>query len=373
MNKIGLFLFVVALLTVSCADKNVFILTGEVPNVVLDGKKVYLQELNADGSGVNTLDSTVIKNEKFVFKGVVKELPCINWVIIPDHPFNEGSHIFIIEAGNISMVIDTVLSVKGTPMNDRFNEFNTKQNKLNVELEDIGIEHARLQSLGEITPEKEAEFLSAFKENRQNGLNLLFEYTKENMTNPVGETFFRIIAGNLESTQQRELLALARPEFKKDENIQRLENQLSMLEPTEIGKRFVDLKAKTPNEQDIALSDYVGKGKVVLVDFWASWCGPCRTEMPYVVEAYKKYKNKDFEVVGVSLDKDITSWKNGIKDLNITWPQMSDLKFWDSELSAAYGVQSIPFTVLLDKDGTIIAKNLRGEELLLKLDELLNK
>ena len=119
------------------------------------------------------------------------------------------------------------------------------------------------------------------------------------------------------------------------------------------------------------LSDYVGKGKVVLIDFWASWCGPCRREMPNLVEAYKQYKDKNFEIVGVSLDRDLEAWKKGIADLNITWPQMSDLKYWDCEGAKLYAVSSIPHTLLVDAEGTIVARGLHGEELQQKIAELL--
>ena len=119
------------------------------------------------------------------------------------------------------------------------------------------------------------------------------------------------------------------------------------------------------------LSDFIAKNKYTLIDFWASWCGPCRAEMPNVVAAYKKYQSKGFGIVGVSLDRDAEAWKKAIKDLNITWPQMSDLKAWDCEGAKLYGVRSIPATVLVDQEGTIIARNLRGDAIEAKLAELL--
>ena len=111
----------------------------------------------------------------------------------------------------------------------------------------------------------------------------------------------------------------------------------------------------------------------VVVDFWASWCGPCRREMPNIVEAYAKYKGKNFEIVGVSLDQDADKWKDAIKKLNITWPQMSDLKGWQNEGAQLYAVNSIPHTMLVDADGTILARGLHGEALQAKLEEVLNK
>lgn len=109
-----------------------------------------------------------------------------------------------------------------------------------------------------------------------------------------------------------------------------------------------------------------------MIDFWASWCGPCRRENPNVVEAYQKYKDKGFDILGVSLDRDKSAWLKGIEEDQLTWTHVSDLKYWQNEVAQLYGVSSIPHSVLLDKDGKIIAKNLRGEDLHKKLEELLN-
>jgi peroxiredoxin len=137
-----------------------------------------------------------------------------------------------------------------------------------------------------------------------------------------------------------------------------------------VGKPAPEIDLKDPNGKNIKLSSL--KGKVVLIDFWASWCGPCRVEMPNVVAAYNKYKDKGFAVYSVSLDKDGTAWKNSIKNLGMTWDtHVSDLKFWQCEAAVKYGVNGIPATFLLDKQGTIIATNLRGAALEQKLAELL--
>src|SRR5690606_31430035 len=121
--------------------------------------------------------------------------------------------------------------------------------------------------------------------------------------------------------------------------------------------------------QPVKLSDH--KGKYLLVDFWASWCGPCRRENPNLVKAWQKYKDKGFDVFGVSLDRKKENWVKAIKDDQLTWTQVSDLKFWNSEAAKLYGVRAIPSNVLLSPDGTIIAKNLTGEALHSKLEQLL--
>jgi thiol-disulfide isomerase/thioredoxin len=119
----------------------------------------------------------------------------------------------------------------------------------------------------------------------------------------------------------------------------------------------------------IALSSF--RGKYVLVDFWASWCGPCRQENPNVVAAYKQYSNKNFTILGVSLDKAKEPWVKAIKDDQLTWTHVSDLKYWESSVVPMYNIQGIPFNVLLDPQGNIVATNLRGTSLQAKLSEVI--
>jgi peroxiredoxin len=151
----------------------------------------------------------------------------------------------------------------------------------------------------------------------------------------------------------------------------RLENELRRKEQLMVGGEAPDFSGQSPEGETIALSDL--RGKVVLIDFWASWCGPCRRENPNVVKMYNKYKSKGFEILGVSLDSSKDRWVGAIEQDGLTWPHISDLKKWQSEYAKLYGVRSIPHTVLLDAEGKIVARGLRGVMLENKVAEILGE
>jgi peroxiredoxin len=149
-----------------------------------------------------------------------------------------------------------------------------------------------------------------------------------------------------------------------------LATKLGALRNVTVGNAAPDISLPNPEGKSVSLSSL--RGKYVLIDFWASWCGPCRQENPNVVRMYQKYKDKGFEIFGVSLDESRDKWLKAIAMDKLTWPHVSDLKGWSSAAAQLYNVQAIPQTLLLDKEGRIIAKNLRGKALEDKLASLLN-
>lgn len=146
-------------------------------------------------------------------------------------------------------------------------------------------------------------------------------------------------------------------------------NQITSSKKTAIGTLAPDFILPDTSGNNISLSSF--RGKYVLIDFWASWCGPCRREMPNMVKLYQDFAAKNFEILGVSLDKTRDKWVDAINSDHLVWTQVSDLKYWQSEVTPIYNVKAIPYTVLLDKEGKIVAKNLRGEELYNKVESLL--
>ncbi len=156
--------------------------------------------------------------------------------------------------------------------------------------------------------------------------------------------------------------------FPNSSYVQAFTSRYKELSKLAIGAEAPDIVMNTPSGEVLTLSSL--KGKVVLIDFWASWCKPCRMENPNVVKLYAKYKDKGFEILGVSLDREKSAWEQAIKDDNLTWKHVSDLAFWNSAVVKQYNITGVPFTVLVDKEGKIIAKGLRGQELEQKLEEI---
>ena len=138
-----------------------------------------------------------------------------------------------------------------------------------------------------------------------------------------------------------------------------------------VGAPLADFEMNDMDGKAHRLSDFVGKGQYTLVDFWASWCGPCRAEMPNVARIYERYKDKGFGIIGISLDEDADSWMTAVQAMDMKWLQLSDLNGWNNEISSSLGIRSIPFTIVVDSNARVLAVGLRGEELERKIEELL--
>lgn len=373
MKKVSFLFVTLAILMAACTSKpgqKEFALTGKLPTAEYDGKQVYLQIIDENTGDYVSVDTATIANSTFVFSGSAIDAPAIRFVSMEAL---RRPAVFVLEADSIEMFFDTayVATLKGSELNNKYQAFVDNKNKVGEGMEAISKEEQAAKAANKLTPELEAKLENSYDSVYNELKAVTFDFAKANISNVLGQYILLDRGVSFSAAQLKELLPTLDAKLKANAKVQKLEQRLQALDATEIGKQFVDIKGNTPAGEAISLSDYAGKGKVVLVDFWASWCPPCRKEMPTVVEAYKKYKAKGFEIVGVSLDEDKAAWEKGIKDLNITWPQMSDLKGWKTELGAAYAVNSIPHTLLLDKDGKIIEKDLRGDQLLKKLAEIL--
>lgn len=350
----------------SCAKVHTYTIDGEVANDSLNGKPVYLCKYV--GRELVVVDSTVIQTAKFNFQGS-QDSAVLRVIRVDDDRYAKLP--FILENGTISAILDSVSYARGTGLNDTLTTYKKSVSKLDARYESISNQIDRLNASNTLTDQLEAQFKAEIKKIESESEAISVSYINRNFNNEAGAYIFWLNRGTFTPELQQKLLDKAGPLFKADPFVKIITGRLKMMNQVAVGQKFVDLAMQNPDGKAVSLSDFAGKGKVVLIDFWASWCGPCRAYMPTLVKIYAKYQSKGFQIVGVSFDKKKEDWMKGIQDLGITWPQMSDLSYWNSKGAEQYAVRAIPHTVLLDKNGTIVANDLEGKDLEKKLDELL--
>jgi len=362
MNKIVYLFAAGAMALTACSNEPAFKISGSIEGVA-DGEFVYLQE--AKGRELIKLDSAVVTNGAFTFEG--RQDAAINRYLTYNA---EGKRImadFFLENGNINATLGETSTITGTAFNDLYQAYKTESGALNKEMMAL-YEKGKAEGL---TDEQKADLEKQMDEIDAKLNDLTFKTIDANITNPVGIHLWPDNQYSMELPQLQALAAKVPAEYKSNERIANLLKRIEVLAKTAVGQKFTDFTLPDPEGNPVKLGDIIAKNKYTLIDFWASWCGPCRREMPNVVAAYKEYNKKGFGIVGVSLDSDAEAWKKAIKDMNMTWDHMSDVKGWQCEGAALYGVNSIPATVLVAQDGTIIERNLRGEAIKEKLAELL--
>jgi len=364
----------------SCSDSNKktsFELSGTLSNS--KGESIYLEKLSQKGEAI--LDSSTI-DDKGNFK-LDKSSPSVGFYRLRIN--NSNFAMLVLDSGQkISVTGDArdlgnTFKADGSPDTKLFLEYNKLAQGQKVRTDSLGnifrtamvtlkLDSIRADSLSKKLQIPYEQMVSVYSE-------IVAKKVKEN-TN----SFASIMAiQQLDPNKYIEVYKLLDKglsnKYPNNEDIKSFHGmvqQAQMMaikaEGLKIGNEAPELILPTPNNKDFALSSL--RGKVVLIDFWASWCAPCRKELPNVKQMYNKYKNKGFEILGVSLDKDRDAWLDAISKEGLTWPQVSDLKFWQSEACQIYAVQTIPYTVLIDKDGRIIATDLRGADLVKKLEEV---
>lgn len=374
MYKFTSIIAVAALLTAcGSADNNgAFELKGTLSNT--KGEMLYLEKLSAEQPIV--VDSTSVdENGNFEF---LNYKPKVGFYRIRVSEQNFAMLVLdtadkIKLTGSISDLGNTY-KVEGSSETSLFVEYNDLSKSRDIRLDSLNKAFQSLMEANKMDAAKMEEISKVF-EGPYNSIveaanKLLIEKVQKN-TN-MYSTLMAIQA--LDPDQYADVYKAVdqglSSKFPTDRNVKMFHGVVSSMLATAIGQEAPDIVLDSPEGKEIALSSL--RGKVVLIDFWASWCGPCRKEMPNVVKAYAKFKNKGFEIFGVSLDQDKQRWVEAIEKDGITWPQVSDLKQWGSSVVRQYNIQGIPYTVLLDRQGKIVAKNLRGAELEEKIASILN-
>jgi thiol-disulfide isomerase/thioredoxin len=368
MKKI-LFLLSFLLLIQSCKT------TPKVANYTIKGKIVgYNQkEVTLSTFGKNLEKVTIAKStiEDSIFSFTIpQQTPDL--AIIDIKGRKKGIAI-IIGDGNIDMDIDVYqpfksnISRSNSPLTKKF--FDYEINALKDKEDGMKI----MQTYRTATTEEERNSIKeSFEKWRDKAKKAQYDFIEQNK-DIVGLIIIQSLIASPEADFQKIKMAFNQyPKQVRKLNLGKSINTTILSKGiTEIGGQAPNFTGTTPDGKQLSLNQAMGK--VTLIDFWASWCRPCRAENPYVVQIYDKYQNQGFRIIGVSLDKNKMSWEKAIKDDGLHWSHVSNLKFWQEPIAKLYGVMSIPQTFLLDKKGIIRAKNLRREQLEAKVKELLEE
>ena len=375
-------LIVLPCIMAGCASNDSYEIKGEVKDADLEGAKIYKAEYVCPvNESDNTLitDSTTIQNGKYTFSGTITDPAYCTLYTKPGSSKN-GKSIFAVitlEKGKINVISNKEGNIiaSGTPMNDSFYSYRKKHGELFAKYRETGRKYYMAATDSTAASKKTDSLLQSLNSCYKDMSELSYNYVKENVNNPA-VWYYELQNAAFSGTdvnRMKGIIVNANGYTKKLPLYKEISKRIDVLERTAIGKQFTDFTMQDINGNEVKLSDYVGKGKYVLLDFWASWCAPCRAEMPNVLEAHEKFAGKDFEIVGVSLDSRKDAWANAINELNLPWPNISDLKGYECEGAIIYGISGIPATVLFDRNGTIIARDLRGDELAYELGKLLKQ
>lgn len=375
---------ILGLLLIHCKQENRtgYVINGNAKEVY-NGVRVYLKSVDNQGRQIVN-DTAIVINGAFKMNGTIDE-PSVRFLAVDGA---QGELIFMLENSDITIDIDkTVLmksKVTGSETNNDFRTFQDEMERMAEANKDLiihyrtAINNKELRKKDSIRTilEKYSEQISGYplkylNENNDTyfSLNLLgLEINNPKIDLKAYMEAFNNLTPRLKETPKgKEISAKLDELYKEYQKIAHLE----------VGKLAPNFEAPTPDGKMVSLDDL--KGKVTIIDFWAAWCGPCRKENPNVVRIYNKFHDQGLEIIGVSLDGNRRqndpkkSWLDAIEKDNLVWTQVSNLQYFNDPVARLYNISSIPATFILDKDGKIAYKNLRGKALELKVQELLQQ
>ena len=376
-------LAVVVLALVSC-NKSTFNVKVELQNVEnVNGKMIYLQKI-ADKKTI-VIDSILMQDNIVGDTAIVNKTGSAtilaNFTVEEANPatyysvrvenmrysigfFSENNDVAI--TGDMKDINSIVVTASAAQQ--LLNEYNAEVKKFYDQLTELGRKYeiayqnedeALMEQIVEDynkVEEKQNSYISMFISKNNNNFVSSYILYNNHLNYELNE--LEDFVNNFNISQENEFTTL-------------LNDYITKLRLVSIGQPYVDFTQETPEGDLLSVSELVGKSKLLLIDFWASWCGPCRAENPNVLAVYKDYHEKGFDVLGVSLDMKKENWIRAIEADGLIWHNISDLKYWNNEAAKTYAISSIPSNVLLDENGIIIAKNLRGEDLRKKVEEIL--
>ena len=362
MKKIQLLL--VGGMAMMCAcqpsqQPQVYTVTGELDDSTHHGKKIYVMRYDDR----KLIDSTFIEGNKFVFKGQVDTASFCRI----DVSYSDFAN-FILEGGDIKVNLKKYNQPSGTPQNDAISKIAQEEDSLFSYVDQKGKEILQQYPNIEEAREVMKEGMAEFNMNLAKRCKELYEL---HHNDAVGYfLLYRVFMDQLDPDTKLQIMSTFGPWLKSQNMVKKTMMQTQAIKNTAEGMPFVDIKGKDAEGNPVALSDYVGKGNYVLLDMWASWCGPCKGEIPNLLKLHNQYKDKGLTVLGLFVWDNEKNLKKAVEEEGIVWPQIIDT---EADAEKLYGVDGIPHIILFAPDGTILNRNLRGQTMIDVVDEVMKK
>jgi peroxiredoxin len=358
-------LFIFTILLAACSSKPHYVIKGKITGS--DSVKFYLQK--RDAGKIITIDSAVSRKGSFTMKGGKVDYPQLVQLVAGD-PRRRTSFYIENSEMTINGGIDSLFKAKitGSKTQDEYQTFVTLNKPLSEKYSKTYLQYRTASQTGNGAKiaelEKQADSLQ--KEMR----NLQKNFVKNNPASYVTPSFLVSLSYQMEGTELDSMLIALDTNLASLPQIKTLKEKVVLMKAVAIGQKAPEFTLNNVEGNPVTLSSKIGS-KLLLIDFWAGWCGPCRKENPNVVKIYGEFHKKGFDVLGVSIDQKKEVWVKAITDDKLIWTHVSDLQYWNSAAAKLYSVNSIPANFLLDDKGIIIGKNLRGDELYNKVKDVL--
>jgi thiol-disulfide isomerase/thioredoxin len=352
------FLYLIALLALlSCGEKT-YKIEGSVTQNDLNGLTVYIAE-RIDRVWTN-IDSTSIVDNKFTFNGN-NDSARIAFIVFETPNGERIRQPFAFENANISIAFDSLNTprIAGSKNNDFLQSYFDARNSIYAESMAFYAEN----STKAMDEAQQAEFDAKIQEFSATETNLNRQFAIDHVNTLVGTYVFTNNFFTMTIDTKSEIVALMNKKTLSIPRIKEIVENIEIERNTSVGSIYTDIKLNKPDGTPLALSEMVGKSDFVLVDFWASWCGPCIRSLPELKELYGSTDRKKLDILAVSLDNDKEAWLACIEKHELRWPHISDIQGWKSAGAKLYAVSSIPATVLIDKQGVIVGRNLSKKEI----------
>ncbi|MBQ4387618.1 MAG: AhpC/TSA family protein [Prevotella sp.] len=356
MNKKTIITALLALATMTgqAQEEREYNISGFVPDGI---EKVYLYKTEGLGSRV-FLDSVTVADGKFAMKG---NRPAYDLVSLG----NKGLHNIMFFVDGEPMTVDFANdTLRASTLNEKFQGYMAEDKVFTDNFYRLFMASKKAESEAE-----KNEIEQQIAANNEAMIEQARRFIRENRDNVIAAYFLQLASGYMDFEELSAAIDSTAYYFNHP-LMNEAKQRLQVLLLRQVGKPLTDLTLEAPDGQSHQLSEWCGQGKYVLIDFWASWCRPCRMEMPNVIQNYERFRDRGFEVIAVSIDDKKSAWLRGIKDFGTPFVQLSDLKGRNSELATIYGISTIPANLLVDPQGKIIAADLRGKVLTKKLEEI---